>query len=80
MTKRMKNILIVLGVILEAGIVLFFGFAEEPVSRLFCLIIWCLLAFWICHLAEEHSSHVRRRGRLCKYGRDCAIFGHSCRL
>ncbi len=62
MTRKIKNVLIILCVILEAGIGLAFGFAVTPVSKPVCLLLWCLLSFLICRLAEDHPSHIRRRG------------------
>ncbi len=51
MIRKVKNILLTLGVILEAGIALAFGFAAVPVSGTLCLFLWCLLAVLICELA-----------------------------
>ncbi len=59
MTRKIKIILIVFCGILEAGIGLAFGFALLPVSKPVCLLLWCLLSFLICRLAEDHPSHIR---------------------
>ncbi len=57
MPKKMKTMLIILGLILEAGLVLLFGFTALPVSRALCLLIWCVLAALICRLADKEPRH-----------------------
>ncbi len=56
MTKNVKNMLIILGVILEICICVAYGFEILPVPKTVCLLLWCLLAVLICRLADLRTQ------------------------
>ncbi len=58
MTRKVKHVLIILGVVLEAVVCIVYGFALLPVPKPVCLLIWCLLSLIICRVAEVRTVQI----------------------
>lgn len=51
MNKKGRVLMVIMGIILQVALGVWFGFSNTPISNTGCFAIWCACAFVIYHFS-----------------------------